>query len=146
MRVDHSDGSHDSYNGGICCDLNHAPLHGSVALLVCLVGVVSVQSHSVLADHALVFCNFARGQGDEAKLKHFLWVRAPFLENVLGFARADPLPHTVPVQAFLNMLELVRREDTPTTLTTSRCTSSRFPRGAWANLSRPRTLAFLHSR
>merc|ERR1712026_364208 len=112
----------------------------------CLVGVVSVQSHSVLADHALVFCNFARGQGDEAELKHFLWVRAPFLENVLGFARADPLPHKVPVQAFLNMLELVLREDTPTTLTTRRCTSSRFPRGAWANLSRPRTLAFLHSR
>ena len=44
--------------------LNHAPLQGSVALLVCLVGAVSLQNHSVLADHALVLCDFDRGQGD----------------------------------------------------------------------------------
>ena len=45
--------------------LNHAPLHGSVALLVCLAGAVSLQSHSVLADHALVLCDFNTGRGGD---------------------------------------------------------------------------------
>ena len=45
--------------------LNHAPLHGSVALLVCLVGAVSLQNHSVLADHALVLCDFNTGRGGD---------------------------------------------------------------------------------
>ena len=40
-------------------------------------------------------------------------MRALLLENVLGFARADPVTHKMPVQAFLNMLEQVRREDNP---------------------------------
>ena len=45
--------------------LNHAPLQGSVALLVCLAGAVSLQSHSVLADHALVLCDFNTGRGGD---------------------------------------------------------------------------------
>ncbi len=45
--------------------LNHAPIQGSVALLVCLAGAVSLQSHSVLADHALVLCDSNTGRGGD---------------------------------------------------------------------------------
>ena len=72
--------------------------------------------------------------------------RAVLLENVLGFTRPDPVTNQVPVMAFLKMLEQVRREDNPDEPYYEAVHIFELCPRIWANLSRPRTLAFLHSR